>query len=84
MSYLENIRVNICVKYLLAIPHSVYLYAIYHSIEKEFQRCVGKRAETVCSKYDAKTCGRLDKPPYVCNGCSSIVSCPYYRLVYVS
>lgn len=38
----------------------------------------------VCSKYQPKTCGRLDKPPYVCNGCSCIVSCPYQRLIYVA
>ena len=38
----------------------------------------------ICPKYEPKTCGRLDKPPYVCNSCSSIVSCPYYRLIYVA
>lgn len=39
---------------------------------------------TKCAKYTAKTCGRLDKPPYVCNACPSLVSCPYHRLIYVS
>lgn len=39
---------------------------------------------SVCEKYEAKTCGRLNKPPYVCNACSSIASCPYYRFIYVA
>lgn len=39
---------------------------------------------SVCSKYIAKTCGRLDKPPYVCNGCPSLGSCPYHRFIYIA
>lgn len=27
---------------------------------------------------------KLKKAPYVCNSCSSIVSCPYYRFIYVA
>lgn len=49
---------------------------------KECRECT--KCYHVCTKYQAKTCGRLDKPPYVCNACSSIVSCPYQRLIYVA
>ena len=38
----------------------------------------------VCPKYHPKTCGRLEKPPYVCNACPSISSCPHQRLIYVA
>ena len=37
-----------------------------------------------CSEYTPKTCGRLDKSPYVCNACSSLPSCRYYRWIYVA
>ncbi|MCU7526780.1 MAG: IS30 family transposase [Ignavibacteria bacterium] len=30
---------------------------------------------TVCSEYKEKTCGKLAKPPYVCNGCVKKISC---------
>ena len=39
---------------------------------------------SVCPKYEAKTCGRLEKPPYVCNGCSSLGSCRYHRFIYIA
>lgn len=43
-----------------------------------------KKCRDICPKYKPKECGRLNKAPYVCNACSSIVSCPYYRLIYVA
>ncbi len=50
-----------------------------------FNKCKDcSKCYPICNKYVAKTCGRLDKPPYVCNACSSIGSCLYYRLIYVA
>lgn len=49
---------------------------------KKCSECV--KCYSVCSKYEAKTCGRLEKPPYVCNGCPSLISCPYHRFIYVA
>ena len=49
---------------------------------KRCNDCV--KCYSVCSKYEAKTCGRLEKPPYVCNGCPSVCSCPYHRFIYVA
>lgn len=43
-----------------------------------------KLCRDICSQYKPKECGRLHKAPYVCNSCSSIGSCPYYRLIYVA
>lgn len=37
-----------------------------------------------CPDYTPKTCGRLNKPPYVCNACPTLVSCKYYRWIYVA
>lgn len=37
-----------------------------------------------CSDYQPKECGRLGKPPYVCNACPSLGSCLYYRWIYVA
>jgi len=37
-----------------------------------------------CSDYQSKECGKLSNPPYVCNACLSLVSCPYYRWIYVA
>ncbi len=43
-----------------------------------------RHCRDICPHYKPKECGRLNKAPYVCNACSSIVSCPYYRLIYVA
>lgn len=50
-----------------------------HSLCKECRHC-----RDICPQYKPKECGRLNKAPYVCNACSSIGSCPYYRLIYVA
>lgn len=34
--------------------------------------------------YQPQSCGRLDKPPYVCNSCKSLCSCHYFRYIYVA
>jgi hypothetical protein len=49
---------------------------------KDCRDCSKCRAN--CSAYMPKTCGRLDKLPYVCNACSSLPSCRYYRWIYVA
>ena len=51
--------------------------------------CHGKCSEckkclSVCKNYQPRSCGRLDKPPYVCNACKSLCSCHYYRYIYVA
>lgn len=38
----------------------------------------------VCSQYKPKECGKLKQAPYVCNSCTSILSCPYYRFIYIA
>lgn len=43
-----------------------------------------KLCRNTCPQYKPKDCGRLHKAPYVCNSCSSICSCLYYRLIYVA
>jgi len=43
-----------------------------------------KLCRDICPQYKPKECGRLRGAPYVCNSCSSIVSCSYYRLIYVA
>ncbi len=37
-----------------------------------------------CPDYTPKICGRLKHPPYVCNGCPSLIGCRYYRYIYVA
>ena len=39
---------------------------------------------TICTDYKVKTCGKLNKAPYVCNGCKSLISCPYERWIYIA
>lgn len=39
---------------------------------------------SICKDYQPKSCGRTDKPPYVCNACRSLVSCHYFRYIYVA
>jgi len=43
-----------------------------------------KFCRDICPQYKPRECGRLHKAPFVCNSCASIVSCPYYRLIYVA
>lgn len=36
----------------------------------------------ICPSYEPKTCGKLKKPPYVCNGCGKRVNCLMEMKVY--
>ncbi len=55
------------------------------SQERCFKLCKScKLCRDVCPQYKPKECGRLHKVPYVCNSCSSISGCLYYRWVYVA
>ncbi|WP_242631604.1 IS30 family transposase [Sedimentibacter sp. zth1] len=38
----------------------------------------------ICKDYKPKTCGKLNKAPYVCNNCKSLGSCTYERWIYVA
>lgn len=38
----------------------------------------------VCREYQPKQCAKLNKPPYVCNGCSKTVNCLLERKIYSS
>lgn len=40
------------------------------------------RCKDICPKYTEKTCGKLDKAPYVCNGCYRKGSCNLRRKFY--
>lgn len=39
---------------------------------------------TICMDYKTKTCGKLNKAPYVCNNCKSLNSCTYKRWIYIA
>ena len=49
------------------------------SCRKKDMRCI-----YVCPSYETEQCNRLDKPPYVCNGCVKRNSCLKTRLFYSS
>lgn len=44
---------------------------------KPFTHC-----KTLCNQYKEKTCGKLDKPPYCCNGCPKKGCCNLRRKFY--
>ena len=50
-----------------------------HSKCNECNKCL-----SLCKNYQPRSCGRLDKPPYVCNSCKSLSSCHYFRYIYVA
>ena len=55
------------------------------SQQRCFKLCKScKLCRNICPQYKPKECGRLHKAPYVCNSCSSICSCLYYRWIYVA
>ena len=55
------------------------------SQQRCFKLCKGcKLCRDICPQYKPKECGRLHKAPFVCNPCSSIGSCLYYRWIYVA
>lgn len=55
------------------------------SQQRCFKLCKNcKLCRDLCPQYKPKECGRLHKAPFVCNSCKSIVSCQYYRWVYVA
>ena len=42
------------------------------------------KCRSICHSFQPRTCGRLDKPPYVCNACPSLRSCHYFRYIYIA
>lgn len=55
------------------------------SQQRCFKLCKScKLCRDICPQYKPKECARLKKAPYVCNSCSNICSCPYYRWIYVA
>lgn len=45
--------------------------------KKKETRCID-----LCSKYSPRTCEKLSKPPYVCNGCAKRINCLMQMHVY--
>lgn len=50
----------------------------------EFCKYCSINCRGICPIYKTKECGRLNKAPYVCNSCKSLVSCRYDRWIYVA
>lgn len=46
--------------------------------------CRKDRCANICEYYEPRTCSKLLKPPYVCNGCSKQVNCMMMRQLYSS
>ena len=46
--------------------------------------CRKARCSEICSHYKPRQCEKLDKPPYVCNGCPKKSSCMMDRRIYSS
>lgn len=71
------------------LPKCEFQYSCTENKPCETSRCIYgckscRNCYSLCSKYTPKSCGKLNKPPYVCNACSSLNSCSYYRLIYVA
>ena len=45
-------------------------------------RCSVQNCNTVCSDYEEYHCPKLERPPYVCNGCTDRYRCPYRKQLY--
>lgn len=46
--------------------------------------CSKARCGEICMYYEPRQCEKLDKPPYVCNGCSKKAGCLMIRKIYSS
>ncbi|WP_313585286.1 helix-turn-helix domain-containing protein, partial [Lacrimispora sp.] len=46
--------------------------------------CRKYHCSDICTEYKPKQCAKLDKPPYVCNGCPKNVNCLLERKIYSS
>ena len=59
-----------------------HICRICHSERKHTlcRRC--SMCNAFCESFERETCCKLDKPPYVCNGCSSRLSCTLEKKLY--
>lgn len=67
------------------IPGSTNLYGtnyIFCHFEETCTKFEGIRCKRKCSKYMLRKCPLLEKPPYVCNGCSKKNGCRYQKYYY--
>lgn len=46
--------------------------------------CEKHRCIEICDHYEPRSCEKLEKPPYCCNGCSKQVNCLMTRKIYSS
>lgn len=55
---------------------------VYCELEKECSNFIGIGCRKKCSNFKPKQCPILNKPPYVCNGCSKKNGCRYNKFYY--
>lgn len=59
-----------------------HICTICHS-ERKYTLCRRcSMCNAFCESFEKETCNKLDKPPYVCNGCSSRLSCTLEKKLY--
>lgn len=49
---------------------------------KKCRSCRSTRCNLKCEDYQEEVCDKLDKPPYVCNGCPSLCDCTLLKYDY--
>jgi len=55
----------------------------YHPCHNRYCRFCS-RCSTVCTDFKQEYCDLLTKPPYVCNGCSTIKNCTLQKSLYIA
>lgn len=73
---------NPCSKRMTCNGHGTACSKCSQKYSNSYKRCLQVNCYEHCRQFEALICSRLEKPPYVCNGCHQRQSCKLEKHVY--
>lgn len=75
---------NDCILFPNCLRQNVCVEETKYSCRTRCKFCTSHDCTKICNKYISKHCKKLDKPPYVCNGCEEERKCKLSHAYYSS